>query len=89
MEVNPVANSLKIVLDEGTFYLKTVDDNTWGAFVEEDFSDTPVYVFSAPEDATKGELEAELECIVMQDDSLNSSDEDDFEDDNDYADSYY
>ncbi len=84
-----MASSLKIVLDEGTFYLKTVDDGTWGAFVEEDFSDTPVYVFSAPEDATRGELEAELECIVMQDENLGSSEDDDYEDESRYADSYY
>lgn len=55
---------LKISVDTGDFYLKVTSAGTWGAFSAP--ADTvPEFEFKAPEDATAGELEGEIDYYLL------------------------
>ncbi len=76
--------ALKISLDAGDFYLKVVDEDTWGAFRSAE-SATPEFTFAAPEDATPGELEAEADCFLLSQEDDAPADEYEDEDEDNYS----
>ena len=70
-----MARPVRVDLDgEGVWILRNTD-GLWQASLA-DTPDVVGYVFSAPEDATKGELEAELEYLILQNEDDVSEDDD-------------
>lgn len=75
--------ALKVTIDDTDFYLKVVSPGQWGAFhsPEDEYA---AYEFAAPEDATVGELESELDYLIMETADENGTD-DSYEDEDEYA----
>ena len=81
-ETQMARKALKVTLDSGDFYLKVVSPGNWGAFSSPD-NEVPEFEFEAPEDATTGELEAEIDYFLMNnapetDDAFEDEEEDNY-----------